>query len=147
MSAPTTHTSRPAAAVLGQSYRPRVIDDALTGALKLAGGLLVKGARGCDKTMTALNRAACHVFLVTEEAATIRPVSLRALLDGAAPRLLDEWQLAPELWNSVRRKIDASVAKGLFVLTGSAVPADDETRHTGAVAPPAASAWKTCSRA
>jgi predicted AAA+ superfamily ATPase len=59
-------------------------------------------------------------------------VAPAALLDGPAPRLLDEWQLAPELWNLVRRRVDLAGRRGQFILTGSAVPADDVTRHTGA---------------
>jgi predicted AAA+ superfamily ATPase len=74
---------------------------------------------------------ACDRRLSTEvqRALTIAP---RTVLAGEAPRLLDEWQLAPELWNMVRRAVDASADPGRFILTGSAVPADDITRHTGA---------------
>lgn len=54
------------------------------------------------------------------------------VLEGARPRLLDEWQVAPELWNQVRRAVDASEQPGQFLLTGSAVPAEDVSRHTGA---------------
>jgi len=54
------------------------------------------------------------------------------LLEGARPRLLDEWQGALELWNQVRRAGDAADQPGQFLLTGSAVPADDASRHTGA---------------
>jgi len=54
------------------------------------------------------------------------------VLDGPAPRLLDEWQTVPSIWNHVRRAVDASGGPGRFILTGSAVPPDDTTRHTGA---------------
>jgi predicted AAA+ superfamily ATPase len=119
-------------AVLGQAYLPRVLDAAVADALEIAGGVLIEGARGSGKTMTALNAAASYVFLDREDAQALLQVAPQTLLDGAAPRLLDEWPLAPGLWNMVRRRIDASAAKGLFLLTGSAVPADDATRHTGA---------------
>jgi len=82
--------------------------------------------------MTAMNAAASFAMLDdpgTQELAAIAP---GAVLDGTSPRLLDEWQLAPQLWNLVRRRIDAGAGAGLFLLTGSAVPADDVTRHTGA---------------
>ncbi|MFY9262141.1 MAG: AAA family ATPase [Arcanobacterium sp.] len=55
-----------------------------------------------------------------------------AALEGDAPRLIDEWPLAPDLWNEVRHEIDARRMPGQFILSGSAIPADDATRHTGA---------------
>jgi predicted AAA+ superfamily ATPase len=119
-------------AVLGQAYRPRVVDSAVAEALEFSGGVLIEGARGSGKTMTGLNAAASYVFLDQPEAQAVLEVAPGALLDGATPRLLDEWQLASGLWNMVRRRVDASRSKGLFLLTGSAVPADDVTRHTGA---------------
>ena len=83
--------------------------------------------------MTARRAAASEVFLDADpkalEAARTDP---GLVLGGARPRLLDEWQVAPELWNPVRRSADLSGRKGLFLLTGSAVPPDDITRHTGA---------------
>lgn len=118
--------------MLGQRYRPRVVDAVVATALKTAGAVLVEGARACGKTMTAVNAAASCVFLDDPDVEQLLDISPKAVLDGDAPRLLDEWQLAPQLWNLVRRQVDASTDKGRFLLTGSAVPADDETRHTGA---------------
>lgn len=60
------------------------------------------------------------------------PLPTSLVLDGPSPRLLDEWQIEPAIWNHVRRTIDDRSGPGQFVLTGSAVPADDVTRHTGA---------------
>ncbi|MCL2780468.1 MAG: AAA family ATPase, partial [Actinomycetia bacterium] len=120
------------ASVLGQSYRPRLIDPVLTDALAAAGAVVIEGARACGKTMTALHAASSYVFIDDEAAQQMRAVAPHALLAGGAPRLVDEWQLAPELWNMVRRQVDAATARGLFILTGSALPADDVTRHTGA---------------
>ena len=120
------------AEVLGQTYRPRLIDPVLTDALQATGAVLIEGVRACGKTMTALNAAASFVFVDDEASQQLRSIAPQRLLDGPAPRLVDEWQLAPELWNMVRRRVDASTARGLFILTGSAVPADDVTRHTGA---------------
>ena len=82
--------------------------------------------------MTALHAAASYVFLDDPEAQLLLGVAPRSLLEGPAPRLLDEWQVAPELWNLVRRAVDVADEPGRFILTGSAVPADDLTRHTGA---------------
>lgn len=82
--------------------------------------------------MTALHAAESYVFVDDPDARQVLDVAPRSLLDGRAPRLLDEWQTAPELWNLVRRAVDASGEPGRFILTGSAVPPDDVTRHTGA---------------
>jgi predicted AAA+ superfamily ATPase len=82
--------------------------------------------------MTAMNAARSYALMDDPATATVAEISPSAVLEGAAPRLLDEWQLSPHLWNLVRRRVDTSTEKGLFILTGSAVPADDATRHTGA---------------
>lgn len=118
--------------VLGHPYHPRVIDSALERALGAAGAVVIEGARASGKTMTALHAAGSYVFVDDAEVRRLLEVAPRSLLVGQAPRLLDEWQVAPELWNLVRRAVDAAGEPGRFILTGSAVPADDLTRHTGA---------------
>lgn len=118
--------------ILGQPYRPRIIDGVLADALQTAGAVVIEGPRACGKTMTALNAAASYVFMDDDDAQTRLDVAPASLLDGASPRLLDEWQVAPGLWNRVRRRVDARIQPGQFILTGSAVPSDDESRHTGA---------------
>ena len=118
--------------VLGQSYRPRLVDGPLDLALAAAGAVVIEGARATGKTMTGLNAAASYAFLDDPEIQQIITIAPRSVLEGSAPRLLDEWQLSPELWNLVRRAVDGSTQQGRFILTGSAVPADDVTRHTGA---------------
>lgn len=120
------------AKVLRREYRPRVIDAALQRALSASGAVVLEGARASGKTMTGLHAAASYVFIDDAEVQRLLDVAPRSLLDGEAPRLLDEWQVAPELWNLVRRAVDAAVEPGRFILTGSAVPLDDVTRHTGA---------------
>src|SRR5665213_1682295 len=118
--------------VLGREYRPRVIDSALQRALAAAGAVVLEGARAAGKTTTALHAAASYVFIDDPQAQSLLDVAPRSLLEGDAPRLLDEWQVAPQLWNLFRRAVDATAEPGLFILTGSAVPPDDVTRHTGA---------------
>ncbi len=120
------------AKVLGREYRPRVIDSALQRALAAAGAVVLEGARATGKTTTALHAAASYVFIDDPQAQSLLDVAPGSLLEGDAPRLLDEWQVAPQLWNLVRRAVDATAEPGLFILTGSAVPSDDVTRHTGA---------------
>lgn len=118
--------------VVGHEYRPRIIDSVLQSALETAGAVVIEGARASGKTMTALNAANSYTFVDDPETQGLLEISPRSLLEGDSPRLLDEWQVAPELWNLVRRAVDAAAEPGRFILTGSALPADDITRHTGA---------------
>lgn len=94
---------------------------------------MIEGPKACGKTATARQATASEVLLdvdrLAREAVAIDPT---LVLGGATPRLIDEWQLEPELWNHMRRTIDDRGDPGQFVLTGSAVPADDISRHTGA---------------
>jgi len=118
--------------VVGQEYQPRIIDSALARALGMSGAVVLEGARASGKTMTGLNAAASYVFMDDPDSRVRFEVAPHSLLDGAVPRLLDEWQVLPDVWNLVRRAVDASTEAGQFILTGSAVPVDDITRHTGA---------------
>ena len=95
--------------------------------------VLVEGPRGCGKTTTGRRHAASEALL-DEDVNALAEVSLRspAILEGATPRLIDEWQLAPGIWNMVRRASDDRRRPGQFILTGSANPPDDITRHSGA---------------
>jgi predicted AAA+ superfamily ATPase len=114
-------------------YLPRLVDAELRDRLARSGAVVVEGPRACGKTETARQVAASEVLLdvdaAMQEAARVAP---ELVLDGPTPRLLDEWQVVPDLWNHVRRAVDARRDRGQFILTGSAVPADDLTRHTGA---------------
>ena len=116
----------------GVAYQPRTLDGSLRAALHTAGAVVIEGPRACGKTMTASNTAASFALLDDPASQQLLELSPQALLTGDAPRLLDEWQLAPQLWNLVRRAVDMSGSAGRFILTGSAVPADDVTRHSGA---------------
>ena len=114
-------------------YIPRAVDALVQEYLGTAGGLILEGPRACGKTMTALHHANAVHFLDDDISQTLLKIDSDALLIGEPPVLLDEWQVAPQLWNKVRRSVDrAGSQKGRFILTGSAVPADDVTRHSGA---------------
>lgn len=114
-------------------YRPRVVDQELQDALESVGAVLVEGPKACGKTETARQAARSEVLLdVDEQARTAVSVSPGLVLDGTEPRLIDEWQRAPDIWNLVRRAVDDRGGPGHFILTGSSVPPDDETRHVGA---------------
>jgi len=114
-------------------YLPRVADGEIQSRLGYSGAVLIEGARACGKTATALQQAKSKILL--DGSSDVREVAeldpSHALL-GDRPRLIDEWQLVPSLWNAARRVIDDDQGVGLFILTGSAVPADDVTRHSGA---------------
>ena len=114
-------------------YSDRLIDKKIEKKLKSTGGILLKGVRFCGKTTTAMRHAASFVrFDESEqirEQATLVP---QVVLQGDTPRLLDEWQLVPSIWNAVRFEIDRRSEKGQFILTGSASPSDNISTHTGA---------------
>jgi len=114
------------------AYLPRIVDGELDARLKANGAVVIEGPKACGKTETARQRAASEVLLdvdvAAQQAAAIDP---GLILDGATPRLIDEWQIVPAVWNHVRREVDSRAQPGQFVLTGSATPADDATRHTG----------------
>ena len=115
------------------TYLPRIVDAELAELLEAAGAVLVEGPRASGKTATAARAAASEVLLdVDDNARRMIGADPAAVLNGDAPRLIDEWQLEPAVWNHVRREVDRRRAPGQFILTGSAVPADDVTRHTGA---------------
>jgi uncharacterized protein len=95
--------------------------------------VVIEGPKACGKTATARQLAASEVlFDVDVNARRAIAVDPGLVLEGPTPRLLDEWQIEPTIWNHVRRAIDDRAAPGQFILTGSAVPPDDITRHTGA---------------
>jgi predicted AAA+ superfamily ATPase len=114
-------------------YHPRIVDDELASRLEATGAVVIEGPKACGKTATARQIAASEVLLdVDANARRAIAVDPALVLDGPTPRLLDEWQIEPAIWNHVRRAIDDRAMPGQFILTGSAVPADDITRHTGA---------------
>lgn len=114
-------------------YMPRAVDAELRELLGATGAVLVEGTKAAGKTATAMQAAGSAVLLdVDDNARRLVGVDPAAVLAGDAPRLIDEWQLEPAIWNHIRRTVDRRAAPGQFILTGSAVPADDLTRHTGA---------------
>ncbi|MCL2467706.1 MAG: DUF4143 domain-containing protein [Micrococcales bacterium] len=114
-------------------YRHRAVDDRLDTLLRAMGGVVVEGARACGKTSTGLQHARSSVRLDSlPQATALAELDPASLLAGDTPRLVDEWQLAPALWNLIRHEIDDRQAKGQFILSGSATPPDDVRRHSGA---------------
>ena len=114
-------------------YLPRIVDAELAELLGAAGAVLVEGPKASGKTVTAMHSCRSEVLLdVDDNARRLIGADPAAVLDGETPRLIDEWQLEPAIWNHVRRAVDRRASPGQFILTGSAFPADDVTRHTGA---------------
>lgn len=134
MSAPSDGApSGPRPTLRRQVYRPRVVDQGLHDRLRSRGAVVIEGAKACGKTATAMHRVASVVRLdVDAGARRAAEIDAALVLNGPTPRLLDEWQTVPTLWNHVRRAVDDRALPGQFILTGSATPADDITRHTGA---------------
>ena len=115
------------------TYHPRVVDLELAERLQATGAVVVEGPRACGKTTTAQQIAASQVRLdVDDTARHLASLEPGRVLVGDVPRLIDEWQLEPAIWNHVRRAVDDRRLPGQFILTGSAVPVDDATRHSGA---------------
>lgn len=115
------------------NYQPRIVDSRLKTKLATIGAVLIEGPKLCGKSTTAAEQA--KSVLLTESGQTLQIAALNAklLLEGDVPRLIDEWQLAPQLWDVIRREVDhREGAPGQFILTGSAVPADRSSiMHTG----------------
>ena len=114
-------------------YATRIADTELTERLAAAGAVLIEGPRACGKTETARRVAASAVLLdIDENARNAMSLDPSIVLAGKTPRLIDEWQVEPRVWDHVRRAVDQRGDSGQFILTGSSVPEDDITRHTGA---------------
>lgn len=117
-------------------YKPRIADALLERKLKGKGAVLIEGAKWCGKTTTAqqvaqssLKLGEISVLRSSKELAEMNP---SLLLEGATPRLIDEWQTIPALWDSIRSEVDNRNECGQFILTGSSVPADEsQIVHSG----------------
>lgn len=117
-------------------YRPRTADIQLSKMLRRIGAVLIQGPKWCGKTTTAEQIAASTIYLDDPEKQKIyrqtAELNISALLQGNTPRLMDEWQMIPQLWDAVRYEVDHRKSEGQFILTGSAVPPkSDEIHHTG----------------
>lgn len=118
------------------AYKKRIADDLLERRLKNKGAVLIEGAKWCGKTTTAEQHAASVLYMADPERVQqnlqLAEISPKMLLKGEEPLLLDEWQIAPKLWDAVRFEVDHRDGFGHFLLTGSAVPPKTEQiRHTG----------------
>ncbi|MCQ2318626.1 MAG: DUF4143 domain-containing protein [Bacteroidales bacterium] len=118
-------------------YRDRIADKLLGEKLDAMGAVLIEGPKACGKTTTAEQQAKSILYMDDPDTMIqnlqLAETNIKRLLQGDTPRLIDEWQIAPQLWDAVRFETDHRKNDGLFMLTGSAVPADDsKIHHTGA---------------
>lgn len=119
-----------------KNYLPRITDKLLDERLKAKGAILIEGPKWCGKTTSAKEFAKSFIAMdepdKTKQYKQMAELNPSALLEGETPRLVDEWQLAPNLWNAVRYEVDKRDDFGQFILIGSAVPAEfDASMHSG----------------
>lgn len=119
-----------------KTYRKRIVDELLARKLKGKGAVLIQGPKWCGKTTTAEQISSSILYMANPEEKnqnlSLVDLNPSLLLKGETPRLIDEWQIAPKLWDAIRFEIDHRGEEGQFILTGSAVPVDmKDVVHTG----------------
>lgn len=119
-----------------EKYRKRIADEILSRKLEGKGAVLIEGPKWCGKTTTAEQLAASILYMDAperkEQNLSMAELNPKRLLEGEIPRLIDEWQLAPKLWDAIRFEVDHRGELGQFILTGSAVPVDStKITHSG----------------
>lgn len=119
-----------------KEYKKRIVDEILSKKLKGKGAVLIQGPKWCGKTTTAEQISNSILYMAKsdeqEQNKVLAEINPSLLLAGDVPRLIDEWQIAPKLWDAARYEIDHRNAEGQFIFTGSSVPANmDEVIHTG----------------
>lgn len=117
-------------------YKVRIVDTILKKRLLGKGAVLIEGPKWCGKTTTAEQIAGSILYMAdpehVKENMIMADINPKRLLEGNTPRLIDEWQISPNLWDAVRFEVDHRKEMGQFILTGSAVPASfDQIHHTG----------------
>lgn len=113
-------------------YKKRIVDNILKEKLEYTGAVSITGPKWCGKTETASQVVKSMIDLSDSEISNniyLQEKQYSKLLDEEKPMLIDEWQVYPEIWNTVKRYVDKSKRFGEFVLTGSASPVDDEKLH------------------
>ena len=120
---------------MAQTYIKRYADNILQDTLASSGAVWIRGPKWCGKTRTASMQAKSILLMQdpdqTQNYLQIAGVKPSILLEGEVPRLIDEWQMVPVIWDAVRRIVDIRREMGQFILTGSTLPLDSETMHSG----------------
>lgn len=119
-----------------KDYKPRLIDRTIDEFLETFGAICIEGPKWCGKTWTSSYHSNSEIMLGNPEGdfqnRQLAEMSPSLVLEGEAPRLIDEWQEVPQLWDAVRYKVDQNAKKGQFILTGSATPNHKGILHSGA---------------
>jgi hypothetical protein len=114
------------------SYLPRIADLELRRKLQASGAVLIRGPKACGKTETASQVAQSVLYADRDQSVRLAlDVAPHKLLEGATPRLIDEWQVVPKIWDHVRHEVDARREVGQFILTGSSSPEEQAKLHSG----------------
>ena len=114
-------------------YIKRLVEDDLVAKMAASSAVLIKGPKSCGKTETASQYAKSELKMDRDpQVSVIMATNPQLLLQGETPRLIDEWQEQPEIWNYVRHEVDKRKSKGQFILTGSANPPENVRLHSGA---------------
>jgi Predicted ATPase (AAA+ superfamily) len=113
-----------------ESYRPRVVDTIVKDRLSMSGGILITGPKWCGKSWTGMYHATSSLMLGSGDTKVYAKLSPEKVLDGEYPRLIDEWQDVPTLWDTARINIDFVNKKGMYIFTGSTFP-KESVYHTG----------------
>lgn len=118
------------------AYRPRIIDKQIQEYLTVFGAICIEGPKWCGKTWSSSYHSNSEIMIGSPEGnfqnRRLAEMSPAIVLDGAVPRLIDEWQEVPQLWDAVRHRVDQRPEKGQFILTGSATPVRKGILHSGA---------------
>lgn len=116
-------------------YLPRIVDKEIDELMEIMGAVLIEGCKWCGKSTTGLYHAKSVIEFQNpdrkQEYDNIRNTKPSLFLNGEKPRMFDEWQMYPVVWDSVRTDVDHTGLKGQYILTGSAKPSEGETMHTG----------------
>ena len=119
-----------------KEYKPRIADQILEDKLQAMGAVLIEGPKYCGKTTLGMQHAKSVLSMsdpdTKDQNMALAQTNISRLLQGDTPRLIDEWQIAPQFWDAVRNEVDKRGEDAQFILTGSAVPPDtDQIYHTG----------------
>jgi predicted AAA+ superfamily ATPase len=116
---------------MSEEYRPRLVDEKLRQLLEAFGGVLIEGPKWCGKSWTASHQATTEIYIDQQDNKMRALLLPESVLEGKTPRLIDEWQDAPVLWDAARRLIDNRHAPGQFIFTGSSTLRIKQSSHTG----------------